>query len=637
MEIIKNNIPFMNEMFTKLNIRKDALEYFIKVEEKIMADPELNDFITTTAYECMTSETNDYKKYMPIMAEKAANVGEHPYTMQFLFAVRCLPYLRELYAQTENYTEEMFWQGVDDFRCKLEECLEMHGIYGSFVAGWFGSFLNMTRVSLGRFQYILKRYEADSVFTPSGHYIEKDAYLAEFHIPSSGVPLTDEIRNDSYRRAWEFYSKITGSNRVILRCTTWLLYPENYRFLPENSNIIKFMDDFDITFYSSVPDFHDKWRLFGKSSEKPMEEWDEKTSLQRAYKKRLLEGKPAGDAMGFIIMENGVNVTKKAKPHMYRQKKIYDNIPFMKEMFEKLNIRKDALDYFTEVEEKIMADPELNNIMSTAAHEHMMCVEKDYGPYMKLMEESAEKFGIHEYTLKFLLGLRCMPYLREQYAETKGYTEEMFWLGADDMRCKLEECIEIYGIYGSFVADWFGNMLDMKRVALGRFQYILKRQDKTIVTESGHTIEEGSYFAEFHIPSSGVPLTDEVRNDSYRKAWEFYKNILGTDRVVLRCSSWLLYKEHYNFLPESSNLLKFMNDFDLQETYEFDDFEDKWRLFGKSSERPLEEWDEKTSLQRAYKKRLLEGKPIGESKGFIIMENGVNVTKKKITEKLYLL
>ena len=311
MEKITDNINFMNEMFEKLNIRKDALEYFTKLEEKIMADEKLNEIISNAAYDCMTDNEINFGKCITVANENAAKIGEHSYTMQYLMALRCLPYLRELYNKNEKLTEEMFWQGADDLRCKLNECLEMHGIYGSFVAGWFGSFLNMSRISLGRFQYILKYYEAETFKTPYGHIIKKGEPIVEFHIPSSGVPLTDEVRNDSYRRAWEFYKDIVGSNRVILRCTTWLLYPENYRFLPEKSNIIKFMDDFDLAFYSHFKEFRGKWRLFGKSSEKPIEEWDEKTSLQRAYKKRLLEGKPSGDAMGFIIMEDGVNVTKR--------------------------------------------------------------------------------------------------------------------------------------------------------------------------------------------------------------------------------------------------------------------------------------------------------------------------------------
>jgi len=311
MEIIKNNIPFMKEMFAKVNIRKDALDFFTKVEEKIMADEELNKIMSEAAYEHMLSGGVDFAPYMKLMEDMTEKFGEHEYTLKFIFTLRCMPYLRERYKNTPKYTEEMFWQGADDMRCKLEECLDMYGIYGSFVALWFGDMLSMKRVALGRFQYLVKYYEADTFTSPSGHVIEKGSPVIEFHIPSSGVPLTDEVRNDSYRRAWEFYKDIVGSDRVVLRCTSWLLYPEHYNFLPEKSNIIKFMNDFDIQFYADQPDFHDAWRVFGKSSQKPLEEWDEKTSIQKAYKKRLLEGKPSGDAMGFIIMENGVNVTKK--------------------------------------------------------------------------------------------------------------------------------------------------------------------------------------------------------------------------------------------------------------------------------------------------------------------------------------
>ena len=140
MEKITNNIEFMNEMFERLNIGKDALEYFTKVEEKIMADAELNEAVSNSAYEYMTSEEKNFRPCLVLMNEISEKVGEHPYTMHFLITLRCLPYLREQYKE-KNYTEEMFWQGADDLRCKLNECLEMHDIYGSFVAGWFGSFL----------------------------------------------------------------------------------------------------------------------------------------------------------------------------------------------------------------------------------------------------------------------------------------------------------------------------------------------------------------------------------------------------------------------------------------------------------------------------------------------------------------
>lgn len=310
MDKITNNIPFMNEMFEKMNIRKDALEYFTRVEKKISENPEVSAAITDTAYESMTSEPINFDKCLAAAEEIAPKLGEHVYTVRFILEMRCLPYLREFYAETPDLTEEMFWGCALDMRCKLNECIEMTGIYGEDVGGWFREFFNMGRFVLGRFQYEPKKYEAATFKTPHGHVIEQGSDIFNFHIPSSGIPLTDDVRNDSYLKAWEFFKNRTGSNRIILRCTSWLLYPEHYRFLPQNSNILRFMDDFDLQFYSHKPVFKDSWRLFGKSSKLPLEQWDEKTSLQRAYKKRLLEGKPSGDAMGFIIMENGVNITK---------------------------------------------------------------------------------------------------------------------------------------------------------------------------------------------------------------------------------------------------------------------------------------------------------------------------------------
>ena len=197
MNRVYNNIPFMNEMFEKLNIRKDALEYFTKIEERILADKEMNEEISAKAYEFMTSDNRNFKELLDFIGGYEDKLKEHPYTLYYLITLRCLPYFREQYEEDERLTEEMFWQGVDDMRCKLNECLEMHGIYGSFVAGWFGDMLTKRRVALGRFQYLIKRYEADTFRTPYGHTIEKGSYIAEFSITIIKLLLFLEVLSES--------------------------------------------------------------------------------------------------------------------------------------------------------------------------------------------------------------------------------------------------------------------------------------------------------------------------------------------------------------------------------------------------------------------------------------------------------
>ena len=61
----------------------------------------------------------------------------------------------------------------------------------------------------------------------------------------------------------------------------------------------------------------------------------------------------------------------------------------------------------------------------------------------------------------------------------------------------------------------------------------------------------------FHIPSSGIPLTDEVRLDSYKKAYEFFKDYRREDGLMIfECGSWLLWDGYKEFLPAKSNILK---------------------------------------------------------------------------------
>ena len=42
------------------------------------------------------------------------------------------------------------------------------------------------------------------------------------------------------------------------------------------------------------------------------------------------------------------------------------------------------------------------------------------------------------------------------------------------------------------------------------------------------TVKEGDKVLNIHIPSNGIPLTDEVRLNAYREAYEFYKKEKGS-------------------------------------------------------------------------------------------------------------
>ena len=217
--------------------------------------------------------------------------------------MNCTEILRENYIK-RGVPLSVFYEGVDDLRCKLLECMECEHVPGTFVAGWNNGFLKMDRFAYGRFQYEVRKYGFDFDFMMKcGHKVQKgDTYL-NFHIPSSGIPLTDEVRFDSYRRAWARYKDLFPDGRVLFGCGSWLLYPRHREFLPEKLNIRRFMDDFEIVCWEEKDHFGNDWRVFGHYTELPLEQWPRDTALRKAYVDWLLAGNKAGDGFGLFLFD----------------------------------------------------------------------------------------------------------------------------------------------------------------------------------------------------------------------------------------------------------------------------------------------------------------------------------------------
>ena len=89
----------------------------------------------------------------------------------------------------------------------------------------------------------------------------------------------------------------------------------------------------------------------------------------------------------------------------------------------------------------------------------------------------------------------------EKYIE-KGLPEEIFRNTILDLRYKLEECREVYGICGSFVGDWFPGFFRLSRFALGRLQFELV-PFQNVYHKNGHKLQEDSLVMNIHIPRHG--------------------------------------------------------------------------------------------------------------------------------------
>lgn len=305
------------------------------------------------------------------------------------------------------------------------------------------------------------------------------------------------------------------------------------------------------------------------------------------------------------------------------------NTPFIQDFMARYNYPSEAVSLFTEVLEKLDSNKSYARTFDALYDKFEYHRTRLDGKLLAKLDILAARMSYSKYTLHFVFVLSLTYELKEQYG-LLGIDDKIYWDTMDDLRCKLLECIECKGVPGTFVADWFDGFFRLDRVAYGRFQYQLahfSERNKPFTMSCGHVINPGDLLIGFHIPSSGVPLTDEVRYASYKCAWEHLHNLFPDGRVIFICGSWLLNPNHRKFLPENLNILKFMDDFEVVDSWESERFGDAWRVFGKYADKPVDEWPTDTALRKAYVDWIKSGGAPGGSAECVIMFDGEKIVR----------
>ncbi len=293
----------INNFMQRLNFPAQAIESFTAVELRLDSNAAFAEKFDKIVYDYMYPQAHNIGEYLEKVEEVATEFGENVYTLNMVFLLGNTEELLRRYKE-RGIPEDIYWDTMADLRFKLLECMECKGVPGSFVAGWFNGFFELTRFAYGRFQYEMTEFGRDESFTTkSGITIKKGDPLVNFHIPSSGISLTDDVRLDSYKRAFEHYKDRFGGGPVLFVCGSWLLFPKHREFLPSNSNILRFMDDFELISWAEKDGFSNDWRVFGRYSDLPYAELPEDTSLRKAYKHWLCSGKKTGDGYGVIVFD----------------------------------------------------------------------------------------------------------------------------------------------------------------------------------------------------------------------------------------------------------------------------------------------------------------------------------------------
>ena len=281
---------------------------------------------------------------------------------------------------------------------------------------------------------------------------------------------------------------------------------------------------------------------------------------------------------------------------------------FFKEFKYEVEDREELLSLY----DKIFENPEARKIFEEILSYYEKNPDFCYQDFIiSPMIKISELVGAHRYTANLLVHICMSKRLRALYSERE-LDDEIYKNTILDLKWKLIECKLVKGIIGAFTFKWFEGFFKLERFALGRLQFELLKA-KCDYDKNGIVLKKGeSDVINVHIPRTGAPLDKESCDESYEMARGFFKEMTGNDLHFV-CRSWLLFPENERILSPSSNVYRFMSEYDVI-SFEYNNGEDLWRLFDTDEKNP-EKLPTNTSLRRCYANHLKNGGRVGEGYG----------------------
>lgn len=285
----------------RIRFPQEAVACMSLTADRILRDPDAIREFSAVYETIIVKETQDMNALESCLQTLSRMTSIPVETLCMLFLLNASRALLDRY-RAAGIRDEIFYQSMTDYTPKLLECKNVRGIWGTFVSFWYAGFFNLHIFRLGRFEYELAELPEDYRL-PDGRILSAGRFMAKCHIPSGQPSLTDEVRMASYKEAYGFFADRNPDGLLVIGCSSWLLYGRHPEFLPENSHILRFMSDFDLLGSRDLPEFGDSWRLYGSEWTQDYEKLPEKTAMQRAYKKWLLNGNCAGSGFGLLVFD----------------------------------------------------------------------------------------------------------------------------------------------------------------------------------------------------------------------------------------------------------------------------------------------------------------------------------------------
>ena len=221
-------------------------------------------------------------------------VPEKAPLMPIIVLIAGIGQMRSFY-QKHCISDKIFGDTIEDIARNIRVAKRRNGRYAieSYIFDWLARHMTCRVFHLGRLQFEAIRISEDSQHVKAGEYV------LNTHIPSGSKLDYGDVQL-SYRQAASFFERLTPhvEYRGIV-CDSWMLSPALKEVLHPDSNLVKFLSDYEIFRTYDDESFYNY--VFIKKPNN-LSDLQEDTLLQRRLKQYLLSGMKIMSAGGFIPM-----------------------------------------------------------------------------------------------------------------------------------------------------------------------------------------------------------------------------------------------------------------------------------------------------------------------------------------------
>lgn len=275
----------------------------------------------------------------------------------------------------------------------------------------------------------------------------------------------------------------------------------------------------------------------------------------------------------------------------------------LEEILEQIKMPREAADLGLACFDRIKNDTKILNLKNAFFSDED--IESD-------LDEYAHNKGMSALILKLAFCFLCVDVMYNRFKK-QGFSDEIYIDSLVDLRIWTLTCKKNYGEWGMKEFCWLARALRGRLFRLGRLQFEKAGFEAKHYERAGYSVNEGDIVLNTHIPEDG-PMSAESRLHSYRQAYEKF----GINIFV--CESYLLYPAQYEFLSPESNIISFMDEFDIIKSGEDSKMNDMWRIFGLRDNYAPETLPRETSLQRAYAEHIAKTGKNGWGYGVLIFD-----------------